>query len=53
MTSASDRVHIVELGGGLGTNANLILSQLQRTKPKLYDQVSYTIIDSSQPLMEL
>jgi SAM-dependent MidA family methyltransferase len=52
-TSASDRVHIVELGGGLGTNANLILSQLQRTKPKLYDQVSYTIIDSSQPLMEL
>lgn len=53
-TSAfDDRVHIVELGGGLGTNADLILSQLQRTKPKLYDQVSYTIIDSSQPLMEL
>jgi SAM-dependent MidA family methyltransferase len=52
-TSVSDRVHIVELGGGLGTNADLILSQLQRTEPKLYDQVSYTIIDSSQPLMEL
>jgi hypothetical protein len=52
-TCASGRVHIVELGGGRGTNASDILSQLQRTQPKLYDHVSYTIIDSSQPLMEL
>ena len=52
-TCATDRVHIVELGGGRGTNASGILSHSQRTKPKLYDQVSFTIIDSSQPLMRL
>lgn len=52
-SSTSDQVHIVELGGGRGTNASAILSHLQRTRSKLYDQVSYTIIDSSRPLLEL
>lgn len=52
-SGASEQVHIVELGGGRGTNASNILSHLQRTQPKLYDQVSYTIIDSSRPLLEL
>lgn len=46
-------VHIVELGGGRGTNAKCILSHLQQTHPCLYDRVTYTIIDSSQPLMDL
>ena len=48
-----DRIHIVELGGGRGTNARGILSHLQHKHPELYDRVSYTIIDSSRPLLEL
>lgn len=49
----SDRIHIVELGGGRGTNANAILTNLQRTNPELYDRVTFTIIDASEPLLEL
>ena len=51
--SDTESVHIVELGGGRGTNANCILSHLQLSQPDLYDRVSYTIVDSSEPLLEL
>jgi len=51
--SPSSNIDIVELGGGRGTNANGILSHLQQTQPDLYDRVSYTIIDASEPLLEL
>jgi SAM-dependent MidA family methyltransferase len=46
-------VEIVELGGGRGTNALLILDYLQRTHPQIYDRMRYTIIDSSPTLLEL
>jgi hypothetical protein len=49
----SEPVHIVELGGGRATNASCILSHLQLEQPYLYDRVSYTILDSSGPLLEL
>lgn len=49
----SEPLHIVELGGGTSTNASCILSHLQLVQPDLYDRVSYTIVDSSEPLLEL
>lgn len=49
-----EAVEIVELGGGRGTNANLVLSHLQQTRPEFYERIhSYTIIDSSPSLFEL
>lgn len=49
----SDGIHIVELGGGRGTNANCMLTHLQQTQTVLYDRLSYTIIDASEPLIDL
>lgn len=46
-------LHIVELGGGRGTNANLILSHLRQNHKDIYNRVSYTIFDSSPTLHEL
>jgi SAM-dependent MidA family methyltransferase len=47
-------INIVELGGGRGTNAQLVLSHLQATYPDFYDRItSYTIVDSSPTLHEL
>jgi hypothetical protein len=51
--SESQSVDLVELGGGRGTNAHLILNHLQFTRPDLYERLSYTIIDSSPSLSEL
>ena len=48
-----NEVHVVELGGGRGTNASCILDHLQRVHPTVYDGVSYTIMDSSPTLLEL
>ncbi len=45
-------VEIVELGGGRGTNAALILSYLQEVRPDLYDRLTYTLVDSSPTLHE-
>ena len=50
---ASERIEIVELGGGRGTNAGLILNYLEETAPDLYERLSYTIIDNSESLIEL
>jgi hypothetical protein len=47
------QLEIVELGGGQGTNANLILSYLQEHKPKVYQGLSYTLVDSSPSLHRL
>lgn len=47
------RIDIVELGGGRGTNANLILSYLRDTKPEVYSKLTYTLVDSSPSLHRL
>jgi hypothetical protein len=52
-TSSDATFEIVELGGGRGTNAELILSYLQEKKPDLYDRLTYTIVDSSPSLHKL
>lgn len=44
------QLEIVELGGGQGTNANLILSYLREHKPEVYKGLSYTLVDSSPSL---
>jgi hypothetical protein len=47
-SKSSDRLELVELGCGRGTNAGLILSYLKTTKPEIYEQVeSYTLIKCS------
>lgn len=50
---AGPNLEIVELGGGRGTNAMLILDHLKETNPEVYSNLSYTIIDSSPSLHEL
>ena len=49
----TDGIDIVEIGGGRGTNANLILSHLRETQPNIYSSLTYTLIDSSPSLHEL
>lgn len=45
---------IVEMGGGRGTNASLIMSHLQKSYPEIYKRVnSYTMIDASPSLLDL
>ena len=51
--SGAKQVHIVELGGGRGTNAKCILDHLQQNHPDIYNGVQYTIMDSSPTLLEL
>lgn len=50
---AVDGMDIVELGGGRGTNAALVMDHIMKTQPQIYDKVQYTILDSSPPLVEL
>ena len=52
-SSSVDAFEIVELGGGRGTNANLILTHLQETQPRLYDALTYTLVDSSPTLHQM
>jgi SAM-dependent MidA family methyltransferase len=47
------RVEIIELGGGRGTNANLILSYLEESHPEFYENLKYTLVDSSPSLHRL
>jgi hypothetical protein len=49
----NSNIEIVELGGGRGTNASLILSYLQQNKPDVYDRLTYTMVDSSPSLLAL
>jgi SAM-dependent MidA family methyltransferase len=49
----SDRVEIVEVGGGRGTNAISILNHLKLTRPDVYDKLRYTLVDSSPTLHKL
>lgn len=50
---ADQPLHILEVGGGRGTNANLILSYLKESKPEIYQRLTYTIVDSSPSLHRL
>lgn len=50
---STEEIDIVELGGGRGTNARLVLDHLEKAYPDIYNQVQYTIIDSSPTLIEL
>ena len=48
------QLEIIEVGGGRGTNANLILDYLKTQKPDLYSNLtSYTLVDSSLTLHRL
>lgn len=47
------KVHIVELGGGRGTNALEILNYLQSQYPNVYEKLHYTIMDVSPLLLQL
>jgi SAM-dependent MidA family methyltransferase len=49
----SKGLHVVELGGGRGTNAAHILSHLREVHPAIYDHINYTIFDASPTLLEL
>jgi hypothetical protein len=51
--SSFDRIDVVELGGGRGTNAKLILDHLQEAHPLVYQRVNYIVMDSSPSLLEL
>ena len=51
--SNDEKLEIVELGGGRGTNAALILSYLQENQPDLYERLTYTLVDSSPSLHRL
>jgi len=47
-------VEVLELGGGRGTNASLVLSHLRAAHRDVYDALeSYTLVDSSPTLHEL
>jgi SAM-dependent MidA family methyltransferase len=46
-------IDLIEVGGGRGTNALLILDHLQSTRPDLYEKVRYTLVDSSPTLHKL
>eukprot|EP00934_Nitzschia_sp_Nitz4_P001905 Nitzschia sp. Nitz4//scaffold174_size87051//20010//21237//NITZ4_005102-RA/size87051-augustus-gene-0.59-mRNA-1//1//CDS//3329538851//1905//frame0 len=48
----SSELHIVEVGGGRGTNARLILNYLEQQKPDIYEGLTYTLVDSSPSLLE-
>lgn len=49
----NSKLEIVELGGGRGTNAKHILSQIQATRPDIYNGLTYTLVDSSPSLHQL
>lgn len=52
-TSSLGRIDVVELGGGRGTNAKLILDHLKEAHPLVYQRVNYIVMDSSPSLLEL
>lgn len=49
----ASKIHIVEIGGGRGTNAKCILDYLQQKHSDVYDCLDYTIMDASPTLLEL
>lgn len=49
----NDKIEIIELGGGRGSNCELILTHLKKSQPQFYDRVSYTIVDASPSLQDL
>lgn len=50
---SGQELHVVELGGGRGTNAAHILSHLRDAHPSIYQNVKYTIFDASPTLHQL
>ena len=52
-TSRGPGLHVVELGGGRGTNAAHVLSHLRAVHPAIYADVRYTIFDASPTLLAL
>lgn len=51
--SHEKKVHIVEVGGGRGTNALCILDHLEKEYPEVYSRSRYTMMDASPTLLEL
>jgi hypothetical protein len=52
-TASLGRIDVVELGGGRGTNAKLILDHLKEAHPLVYQRVNYIVMDSSPSLLGL
>lgn len=52
-TDGRHKLEIVELGGGRGTNAKLLMSYLREHKPEIYQGLTYTLVDSSPSLHQL
>ncbi len=49
----ASKIHVVEIGGGRGTNAKCILDHLRENHSDVYDCLDYTIMDASPTLLEL
>jgi hypothetical protein len=45
-------LQLYEMGGGSGTNADAILSYIRKHSPKVYANMSYTLLEISVPLAE-
>jgi hypothetical protein len=46
----ASRVELYEMGGGSGTNAEAILNYIRRHSPRVYESMSYTLLEISAPL---
>lgn len=53
MPNPNTKLDMIELGGGRGTNACLILDYLKTQKPELYSTLTYTLVDNSPTLHRL
>jgi len=49
----NEKIQVLELGGGRGTNAYHILKHLERAHPDVYERIEYHIVDSSETLLHL
>jgi hypothetical protein len=50
--STEDSLEVFDLGGGQGTNADLILTHLYNTQRDIYKRITYTIVDCSETLIQ-
>ncbi len=51
--NGASRIHVVEIGGGRGTNAKCILDHFQQKHSDIYKNLNYTIMDASPTLLEM
>ena len=49
----AERIDVVELGAGRGTNADALMTRWKAKFPDLYEKLRYTVVDSSPTLHQL